>query len=157
MKTERGRKLAAASTLTAFWDTSGIVPLCCHQAQSARARQTARRYARLVVWWATSIEAISSLNRLIREGYLSGKESGQTFARLDHLRRHWNEILSTEEVRELAERLLGRHKLRAGDALQLGAALVLCNNRSRGRHFIGGDSILSDAAEAEGFAVIRLS
>jgi hypothetical protein len=94
---------------------------------------------------------------LIREGYLSGKESRQSFARLAHLRRRWNEILPTEEVRELAERLLGRHKLRAGDALQLGAALVWCNNRPRGHHFIGGDSILSDAAEAEGFAVIRLS
>ena len=156
MKTERGRKLAA-TTLTAFWDTSGIVPLCCHQPQSGRARQTARRYARRVVWWATSVEAISSFNRLIREGYLSSKEGGQAFARLDYLRRRWNEILPTEEVRELAERLLGHHKLRAGDALQLGAALVWCNNRPRGRHFIGSDGILSDAAQAEGFAVIRLS
>jgi uncharacterized protein len=154
MKTKK--KPAAPSTLTAFWDTSGIVPLCCFQSQTAQARQTARTYGRQVVWWATVIEAISSLNRLIREGHLTGKDSKQAFVRLDYLRRRWNEIQPTEEARELAERLLSRYKLRAADALQLAAALIWCSNRPRGRCFIGADGNLSDAAEAEGFTVIRL-
>jgi len=142
--------------LTAFWDTSGIAPLCCFQPQTAQARQTVRTYGRQVVWWATVIEAISSINRLIREGYLTGKDSKQAFSRLDYLRLRWNEIQPTEEVRELAERLLSRNKLRAADALQLAAALVWCSNRPRGRFFIGADGDLSEAAEAEGFTVIRL-
>jgi len=48
------------------------------------------------------------------------------------------------------------HRLRAADALQLAAALVWCSNRPRGRAFLVADGALSDAAEAEGFAVIRV-
>lgn len=142
--------------LTAFWDTSGVVPLCCFQPQTAQARQVARTYSRQVVWWGTVVEVISSLNRLTRDGTLKVKESKQACARLDYLRRRWNEVQPTEEVRDRAERLLGTHRLRAADALQLAAALVWCGDRPRSRHFISADSNLSDAAEAEGFTVIRL-
>jgi uncharacterized protein len=156
MKIKQKRPPASETILTAFWDTSGITPLCCFQSQTAQARQTARLYARQVVWWATPVEAISSFNRLIREGYLTGRDSKQAYARLDHLRQRWNEVQPSEEVRERAERLLGTHQLRAADALQLAAALVWCSDRPRGRHFIGADGNLSDAAEAEGFTVIHL-
>lgn len=156
MTTTKRRSSAAAALLAAFWDTSGIVPLCCFQSQTAKARQAARTYAQQVVWWATAVEVISSFNRLVRERHLTNQESKQAFARLDHLRRRWNEVQPTEEARDRAERLLGTHKLRAADALQLSAALVWCANRPRGRHFIGSDGDLSDAAEADGFTVIRL-
>lgn len=141
---------------TAFWDTSGVVPLCCFQPQSAQARQAARTYSRQVVWWGTIIEAVSSLNRLTREGTLNDKESSQAFARLDYLRDRWNEIQPTEEVRNRAERLLRIHRLRAADALQLAAALIWCDNHPHGRALIGADGSLSDAASAEGFTVIHL-
>lgn len=157
MTISRKRPAAATSAiLTAFWDTSGIVPLCCFQPQTAKARQAARTYSRQVVWWGTVVEAVSSFNRIVREGHLSNKEGKQAFARLDYLRLRWNEVQPTEEVRERAERLLGAHKLRAADALQLSAALVWCGGRPRGRYFIGADDGLSDAAEAEGLTVIRL-
>jgi uncharacterized protein len=156
MKPKRQRKAAATNPLTAFWDTSGIVPLCCFQPQSGRARQTSRIYARQVVWWATSVEAVSSFNRLKREGHLTPSECRHALERFEHLRRLWNEIQPTEEVRHRAERLLSSHQLRAADSLQLSAALVWCSNRPRGRVFIGADGNLSDAAEGEGFTVIRL-
>ena len=76
------RKRPGVGPQTAFWDTSAIVPLCCFQPRTAQARQTARIYARQVVWWGTAIESISSLNRLVREGFLTAKESVQAFARL---------------------------------------------------------------------------
>ena len=142
--------------ITAFWDTSALVPLCCFQPQSAQARQVARTYSRQVVWWGTVIEAVSSLNRLTREGTLTVKESRQAFSRLDYLRERWNEIQPTEEIRDRAERLLRIHKLRAADALQLAAALVWCGDRPQGRALIGADGILSEAAGAEGFTVISL-
>jgi len=72
------------------------------------------------------------------------------------LKRRWSEVQPIEKVRETAERLLGVHKLRAADALQLAAALVWCNQRPRGRTFIAADGDLARAAEAEGFTVIRL-
>ena len=142
--------------MTAFWDTSALVPLCCFQPQSAQARQVARTYSRQVVWWGTVVEAVSSLNRLTREGTLNSKESGQAFARLNYLRTRWNEVQPTEEVRDRAERLLRVHKLRAADALQLAAALVWCRNRTQGRALIGADGNLSEAAAAEGFTIIQL-
>src|SRR4051794_5841613 len=111
MKTKGRRK--PRPTLTAFWDRSALVPLCCFQPQSAQARQAARTYSRQVVWWGTVIEAVSSLNRLTRAGTLNSKESGQSFARLDYLRDRWNEVQPTEEVRVRAERLLRVHRLRA--------------------------------------------
>jgi predicted nucleic acid-binding protein len=141
---------------TAFWDTSGIVPLCCFQPQTARANSTARRYARQVTWWATAVEAVSSFNRLFRERALTAAGRQQALARLDYLRRRWNEVQPTDEVRDGAERLLSVQKLRAADALQLSAALVWCSGRSAHRHFIGADGDLARAAESEGFTVIRL-
>ncbi len=154
MKTKVGRK--QRPPMTAFWDTSALVPLCCFQPQSAQARQVARTYSRQIVWWGTVIEAVSSLNRLTRDEVLTIDESRQAFARLDYLRNRWNEIQPTEEVRERAERLLRVHRLRAADALQLAAALVWCEDRPRGRPLIGADGSLSEAAGAEGFTIIRL-
>jgi predicted nucleic acid-binding protein len=155
MKTKAKRK--PVQLMTAFWDTSALVPLCCFQPQSARARQVVRTYSRQVVWWGTVIEAVSSLNRLTRDGKLSVAENRQAFARLDYLRSRWNEVQPTEEVRERAERLLRIHKLRAADALQLAAALVWCDDRPRGRALIADDGNLSEAAGAEGFTIIPLS
>lgn len=156
MKAKRQRKAAATAPLTAFWDTSGIIPLCCFQPQSARARQTSRIYARQVVWWATSVETISSFNRLKRDGHITPSECRQALERFEHLRHLWNEVQPTEDVKHRAERLLTSHQLRAADALQLSAALVWCVDRPRGRVFIGADCNLADAAESEGFKVIRL-
>lgn len=150
------RKRRAAPPQSGFWDTSGIVPLCCRQPQTSQANQTARLYGKQVVWWATPIEAVSALNRLLREGLLTTEQRGQAFRRLDYLRHRWSEIQPTDELRQHAERLLGPHKLCAADALQLAAALVWCNNHPRGRQFIGADNELATAAEAEGFSIIRL-
>jgi predicted nucleic acid-binding protein len=150
------RKTVTPKSITAFWDTSAIVPLCCFQSQTTKARQIARTYSRQVVWWATSIEAVSSFNRLLREELLTKKEYTQVLTRLDYLRYRWNEVQPSEEVRLNAERLLGIYKLRAADALQLSAALVWCSGYARGHHFIGADGNLSLAAEQEGFTVIHL-
>lgn len=156
MKTKPRRKVQTSEVFTAFWDTSGIVPLCCFQAQTTKSQQTARVYSRQVVWWGTIVEAISSIHRLVRDGHLTPIARNQASRRLDYLRSRWNEIQPTEEVRQRAERLLAVHRLRAADALQLAAALVWCSHRPRARVFIGADAGLLDAAEAEGFTIIRL-
>ncbi|MPY86301.1 MAG: PIN domain-containing protein [Luteitalea sp.] len=134
----------------AFWDTSALLPLCGLQRQSAKVRQMARSY-RLAVWWGTSVEATSGLYRLKREGTLTAAETTQALRRLHHLRTRWDEVGPSEVLRETAERLLARYKLRAGDALQLAAALEWCSSRPRERVFIGRDDDLSEAAESEGF------
>ena len=63
---------------------------------------------------------------LFREKALTAAGRQQAMARLDYLRRRWHEVQPGDDVRDEAERLLTRHPLRAGDALQLSAALIWC-------------------------------
>jgi len=152
----RTRRLKRATVARAFWDTSAIVPLCCFQPQSAQARQMIRSYGQQVVWWATAVEAVSSLARLGRNGQLTPQEMNQAFARLDYMRARWHEIQPAEQVRTQAERLLKIHRLRAGDALQLAAALLWCDYQPRNHPFVCGDELLFDAAAAEGFLILSI-
>ena len=140
-------------TETAFWDTSAVVPLCCRQTLSAPARQLARRYGRMVVWWSTRVEAYGALARLRREGALTANGFQQTIARLSALSRAWLEILPLESVRDQAEELLGRQAIRSADALQLAAAFVWCQGRPQRRVFVCFDQRLARAASQIGFEV----
>ncbi|MGH9836813.1 MAG: type II toxin-antitoxin system VapC family toxin [Blastocatellia bacterium] len=159
MNDRRKTKSSSASVVKplAFWDSSALVPLVCFQSQSASARQAARLHAQQIVWWGTSVEITSAIHRLNREGYLTATEVKQSLQALDHMRRKWGEIQPSSELREYAEHLLGRRKLRAADALQLATALVWCDGKPRNHRFIVADGDLAVAAEAEMFDVIRLS
>jgi predicted nucleic acid-binding protein len=150
------RRTTTASPQMGFWDTSAIVPLCFFQPQSAQANQVLRVYRKQITWWATTVEAITAVNRLYREHILTRDDRQLALNRLSTLRKFWHEIQPSAELRDGAERLLSIHQLRAADALQLSAALVWSRNRPRGRTFIAFDESLADAAEAEGFTAIRL-
>ena len=150
------KKKTAASLPAAFWDASAIVPLCCLQPQTRAARQARRLFPQLVIWWATSVECNSALRRLERAQELTARETQAGFQELDRLRKRWTEVAPLEEVRILAEKLLGVHPLRAADALQLAAALIWCNRHPRGKAFISGDERLLEAAKKEGFNVVNI-
>ncbi len=144
----------ATKAEAAFWDTSGIALLCVSQPSTAQARQLALRCRRMVIWWGTPVEARSAFTRLLRERILSSTELADALKRLAALHSAASEILPTEEVREIAESCLDKYDLRAGDAFQLAAALVLCHARPRGRWFVCFDRRLSDAADRAGFTVM---
>jgi uncharacterized protein len=141
------------TTDTAFWDTSAVVPLCCYQTTSAKARHLVRHYSRMVVWWCTRVEASGALARLRREGGLTVNGFQQTAARLWALSRAWMEVLPVESVRQGAEELLARQIIHAADALQLAAALVWCQGRPQRRVFVCFDQRLAGAARQVGFEV----
>lgn len=141
-------------TEAAFWDTSGIVLLCCHQPASSSIRKLAQARRRMVVWWGMSVEARSAFARLVREEQMTDVERGQSLVRLDAVRRACAEILPSEEVRSLAERLPDAYRLRAGDAFQLAAALVHCSEKPRKRPFVCLDRALAEAAASAGFTVV---
>src|SRR5262249_10800590 len=149
-------KKRKANLQSAFWDSSAIVPLCCLQPQTKAARRAFRLFPRMVVWWATSVECKSALHRLERDRELTRQEAQQSLQVLERHRQHWLEVAPLEELKNLAERLLGLHPLRAADSLQLAAALIWCNRHPRGRSFVSGDENLLEAAEKEGFAGIKL-
>ena len=151
----KARRIKSAPA-PAFWDTSALLLLICQQPKSQQARATQRSYPAINVWWGTRVECQSALYRLIREGDLSGKEERQAFLSLERLSAQWVEIQPSEEARQVAERLLKLHPLRAADSLQLSAALIWCNHHPRGKTLICDDTKLIEAAEKEGFNVVRM-
>ncbi len=138
----------------AFWDSSGVVLLCTEQRETAGARRLRERFRRVALWWATPVEVRSALRRLTREGSLSTSDVTAAEHRLARLHDLAAEIEPTEEVRDLASSALERYDLRAADALQLGAALVLWREKPRGRPFVCYDQRLRAAADAAGFTVL---
>jgi predicted nucleic acid-binding protein len=137
----------------AFWDSSGLVLLCAHQRSTAAARRIRARTGPTAIWWGTPVEVQSALQRLRREGLLSPAELSTSLERLAAVSEASLEVAPTEAVRVLAASVLHQYDLRAADALQLAASLVLCREHSRGRAFVCFDVKLATAAEAAGFTV----
>ncbi len=107
----------------------------------------------MIVWGFTRTEVLSALCKHARSGSLSQRTFNEAKAKLASLESDWTENVDYEGVRERAERLLGTHALSAADALQLAAALVVVEEKTRGFGFVTLDSRLADAASKEGFAV----
>jgi predicted nucleic acid-binding protein len=139
---------------TAFWDSSAIVPLCIHEAASGFARQELRRRAP-VVWWGSSVEVQSAICRLHRSKQITDRERQGAVARLQVFKTTWAEILPGDDLRDLAERLLGQYVLRAADSVQLAAALTWCGQYSAKKAFLSADRRLCEAAASAGFDVVE--
>src|SRR5574341_868731 len=137
-----------------FWDASAIVPTCVHESDSTQARQLLRKYSRQVVWWGTIAEVRSAFARANRKGLLSANDKQRALRQLERLSRKWREVAPDNKVRDLATRLLDDHPLRTGDAFQLAAALISCEEKPHRREFVCFDDRLADVAEKVGFNVI---
>jgi len=139
----------------AFWDASAIVPLCLHEDTSTRARQIMRKHPQHVVWWGTLAEARSAFARGHRKGILSVKDKEQAIRHLQKLNNSWRAVDPGRKLLDLAVQLLDDYSLRTGDAFQLAAALVWCNEKPRRRVFVSFDDRLATVAEDVGFKVIK--
>lgn len=138
----------------AFWDTSAIIPLCVKRQASDRILELAGRY-KLVVWWATSVEARSTFSRLLRMREIAIAELSEADVRLNNLKSGWEEVRPFDEIRDKAEWFLDRFPLRAADALQLAAAYTWALQRPHNLPFISGDRRLLGAAQQLGFQTIE--
>jgi predicted nucleic acid-binding protein len=137
-----------------FWDSSALLPLVIEETTSKACRALRRADPAVAVWTLTRVELASALHRLVRDGTLGRLDLNAALRRMDLMIGRFTEVAAVDHVRERAERVLGMHPLRAADALQLGAALVLVQDRPRRRGFVTSDERLVDAAGAEGFDVI---
>jgi hypothetical protein len=108
----------------------------------------------IVLWWGSRVECVATITRLVRERELNANEEAIARARLDGVIETAREVEASEELRDRAERLLAAHAVRAGDALQLGAALVWARERPRRRGFVCLDGRLREAARREGFDIL---
>jgi predicted nucleic acid-binding protein len=137
-----------------FWDSSGLVPLVCREAESSRCRSWLREDPVVLVWGLAVTEIVSALARKQREGSLPRARFDRAKQRLAELEAAWNEVAAWEAVRSRARRLLEVHALGAADALHLAAALVVVEERTDGVGFVTFDARLGAAAAREGFVVL---
>lgn len=137
-----------------FWDSSALVPLVSREPASAACVELLAGDDAMAVWAFTRLEMASAVRRKERDGELTPQEAQEAFRRISLLERAWTEVDGVRPVRARAERLLAVHPLRAADALQLAAALVLTGERPTGYRFVTRDDRLAAAARAEGFELI---
>jgi uncharacterized protein len=102
-----------------------------------------------------AVSLISALARLEREGSLHASAVNEALPRLRALAGAWQEVQPVILVRPTAIRLLRVHPLRTADALQLGAAIVAAEGNPASLPFVTLDERLAQAAEREGFPIVR--
>ena len=139
-----------------FWDSSALVPFLIAESSSDDVRRVLAEDRSLVVWWGTSVECTAAVARAEREGRIGQDGLEAAIRDLGRLRGDWAEVDAISPVRLAAERLTRTHPLRAGDALQLSAALVASEGTPSTLPFVTLDDRLAAAAFREGFPVIRL-
>lgn len=122
--------------------------------RSERARTWVRQDPVVATWAWTKVEIVSALERHAREGALTRSQRRQVLDRVEALSGAWEEITDLLSVRTRALSVLARHPLRAADAAQLGAALLLRDQLGTDVVFVCLDERLSSAAEREGLPVL---
>ena len=144
----RARKPLKAAL--AFWDSSALVPLCVRQSLTPAAISLYQGYE-VVIWWATPVEIASALARLLRMQQLDSKQWLKANKLAMDLADAWSVIQPSDSLRGKATELVKLYDLRAGDSLQLAAALEWCEQAPQGRLFLTGDTKLREAALLSGF------
>jgi len=136
-----------------FWDSSALVALVVHEEGTPHRQHALRDDAEVLVWYGTPTEIESAIQKRRREAALPADQEAITREKLAVLSGMWQEVQATLPVRERALRLLRVHPLRAADAFQLAAALIVCEEQTKGFYFHTSDDRLAAAAAAEGFVV----
>ena len=101
----------------------------------------------------SEVEIVSALAQRCREGAFPESERDRIFEQMPHDFETFYVIEIVPEVTALAYSLLRRHRLRAGDSLQLASCLYLGEKLGRSVPIIGFDSRLAEAARAGGLDV----
>lgn len=140
-----------------FWDSSAIVPLLVAESSRTQLLDLLGHDPIMLVWWATPVECTSAISRREREGDLGVSEATSALERLQALSVSWQEVVPSEPVRTVAQRLLRVHALRAADAVQLAAAIIASEREPASLEFVSLDQRLNVAAQHEGFPVLSLT
>lgn len=137
-----------------FWDASALIPLFLPEPRSASLTEVLAADREVTVWWGTAVECLSGTYRRHREKPLPAALLTAALQRLNALLEDADTVAPTDDVRRRAGRLVAAHPLRAADALQLGAALVWCEEQPAGEAFVCLDERLREAARREGFSLV---
>jgi len=137
-----------------YWDASALVPLVVAEPDSELARTWLSEDDYIVTWAWTRTEITSAIERRARKGSLSRQQRREALRRFDAFAGSWDEVTDLLAVRSRANALLARHPLRAADAGQLGAALLIQEQLAGVLTFVCLDHRLSTAAELESLRVV---
>jgi uncharacterized protein len=137
-----------------FWDASAVVPLIIREAGSDLVRPWLRDDPDMVVWILSRLELVSAIERRARERKLTARQRTLALERIQRLSKDAHEVSDVAAVRSRAVPLLARHPLRAADAAQLGAALLVADPEPSSLTLVVLDRRLAEAAQREGFRVL---
>jgi len=137
-----------------FWDSSALVPLLIEEPESEEMIRLLKADDEIAIWWGTPTECWSALARREREVEWSAKTTEEALVNLQKIMEHAHEVMPSRAVRACSRRLLFTHSLRAADALQLAAAVVLSATEVAELEFVTLDAALAQAARKEGLRVI---
>ena len=137
-----------------YWDASALVPLIVVETDSELVRTWLSEDEAIVTWVWSRTEVTSAIERRTRGGEISRPQRRQALERLAAFSSTWDEVADVLAVRSKAEALLSRHPLRAADAGQLSAALLLQEYLGGTLSFACLDQRLKAAAQVEGLEVL---
>jgi len=102
----------------------------------------------------TRLEVLSAIARRKRERLEQAALLNRAIRDVHEASPRWTEILEAAAARRHAERIFLDHRLRAADALQLGAAIIAADGDPTSLEFVTLDRRLAEAAAREGFPVL---
>ncbi len=135
-----------------FFDASALVKRYVREQGSTRVRRLLA-HGNVVIARLSEVEVVSALARLTREHAMSSDQCNRAVAAFLADLEAWTVVEFTTDVTRAARRLLLRHTLRSGDAIQLGSAMVLQESVGVLDDFVAHDTRLTDAARTEGLTV----
>jgi len=137
--------------MRAFFDTSAFVKRYIEEPGSESVMEICREVEHLVLSLICLPEMISTLNRLVRQGKLSGEQYQQI---KDLILNDFEDVevcdITTEVIKQTIL-CLEKNPLRAMDALHLGCALVV-----RPDLFVSSDRRQIEAARSEGLRAAEI-
>lgn len=137
-----------------FWDASALLPLVIEEPGSDLTARWIEEDGDVVVWGLTRLEVASAIERAARAGRLSSAQRRGALARAQRIAADAHEVTELDAVRSRALALVARHPLRAADAAQLGAALLVADPDPTSLAMVVLDRRLAEAAEREGLHVL---
>ncbi len=137
-----------------FWDTSALVALILHESKFESLETLLEEDPRLCLWWGTSVEFVSAVSRLERQGELTAEQATTLVHEFHQLAQSSLEVPPVNKLKRLAQRLLRAHSLKAPDALQLASALFVSRDHQYPVGFVCLDKQLGQAAAREGFRLL---
>lgn len=132
-----------------YFDASALVKRYVRERGSAAVRRLLAS-ATPATSRLSEVESASAIVRLARERAFSMAERDRALTAIERDFASYLLVEVSPEVTGRARRLLQRHPLRAGDAIQLASALILQEQLGEDVPFVVFDDRLSEAATLEG-------